>query len=354
MRDATSSVVIPVVSAYGPSGGGKTLSMLLYARGIVGPKGKICLVDSENKRGSLFADQIPGSYKVIDLEAPFSPGRYQAAIDHACGIADIVVVDSMSHEWEGPGGVLDWQEEELHRMSGGDHEKAERMKMLSWKDPKRSHKALLQWMLLTPKPLILCFRAEKKTHFDEDTSPPKPDAIARELGREEKRKRSVVTDKFTTPIGAKNFVWDCLITYEMTMQERDGLMQGGFAIPRKWTHPNLMPLLPKPNEQITIKHGEALGEWCRRKAGAPAGVPAGSSKGDARTQALSDIRDITVSVHGWKKADGAAAWALSKAKLNQWLLDENFISDTQTLDSMTADELVLLLGKLRERFGGLL
>ena len=48
----------------------------------------------------------------------------------------------MSHVWSGDGGVLDWQEEELQRMSGGDWQKAERVKMASWIKPKVSHKKM--------------------------------------------------------------------------------------------------------------------------------------------------------------------------------------------------------------------
>lgn len=319
--------------------------MILYARGIVGPKGRIIVVDAENKRASIFADQVPGGYKVIDLAPPFTPDRYYAAIIAAQERSDITVVDSMSHEWEGPGGVLDWQEQELDRLSKGDADKAQQVKMLSWSAPKQSHKRLMRWLAATSKPLILCFRAEHKTHFDEDTSPPLPDAVARQAAREERRRRTVVKDRFTTPIGAKELVWDCLITYEMVRKEREGLEQGGFVIARKWTHPDLMRVLPKPDEQVSIKHGEALAAWCSRAAvkAPPASPPAGSKPVEGtrtvseRDRLLGELRSLTREQSGW---DGkAASWPLAKQRMQQWLIDEGVLGDTQILDTLTDGEL---------------
>ena len=101
IKPATRQGVKPLVGFYGRSGSGKTMSALLFARGLVGHKGRLVLVDSENGRGSLFADIIPGGYSVIDLDAPFTPERYQDAIASAETSADCVVVDSLSHEWSG-------------------------------------------------------------------------------------------------------------------------------------------------------------------------------------------------------------------------------------------------------------
>ena len=57
---ATQQSVKPLIGLYGKSGGGKTLSALYLMRGIVGPKGRIVGVDTENGRMSMFADLVPG------------------------------------------------------------------------------------------------------------------------------------------------------------------------------------------------------------------------------------------------------------------------------------------------------
>jgi len=83
----------PLIGLYGKSGGGKTHSALLLARGIAGESGNIILIDTENKRGSIFSDLITGGYNVLDLSPPFSPERYISALE-ACSKADVVVIDN--------------------------------------------------------------------------------------------------------------------------------------------------------------------------------------------------------------------------------------------------------------------
>lgn len=91
-----------------PSGAGKTYSALLMASGI-SDWDKIALIDTENGRGDVYSDL--GEYNVITLEAPFSPERYIEAIK-ACEEAgmEVIIIDSISHEWEGAGGCLEINE----------------------------------------------------------------------------------------------------------------------------------------------------------------------------------------------------------------------------------------------------
>ena len=90
----------------GPSGSGKTYSSLLIAYGLCKDWNKIAVIDTENKSADLYAHL--GEYNVITLTAPFSPERYIEAIE-TCeqeGI-EVIIIDSLSHEWEGDGGILD-------------------------------------------------------------------------------------------------------------------------------------------------------------------------------------------------------------------------------------------------------
>jgi hypothetical protein len=97
------------VGMSGPSGSGKTYSALLVARGLASSWDKIALIDSESGRGELYSDL--GEYNIITLEAPFTPERYIEAIRAAeeAGM-EVIVVDSTSHEWDGPGGCLEINE----------------------------------------------------------------------------------------------------------------------------------------------------------------------------------------------------------------------------------------------------
>ncbi|PQJ09354.1 AAA family ATPase [Flavipsychrobacter stenotrophus] len=90
----------------GPSGSGKTKSALLIAYGLCGSWEKIGVIDTENRSADLYADL--GPYNVLPLIPPFTPERYIEAIGVciAAGI-QVIIVDSVSHEWEGTGGILE-------------------------------------------------------------------------------------------------------------------------------------------------------------------------------------------------------------------------------------------------------
>ena len=91
-----------------------------------------------------------------ELRPPFRPGAYAEAIYAADQSGyPVIVVDSMSHEWAGDGGILDWQQEEFERLGS-----REATKLLSWSAPKQGHKRMVSDILQTRAHLILCFRAE--------------------------------------------------------------------------------------------------------------------------------------------------------------------------------------------------
>jgi hypothetical protein len=94
------------VGLSGPSGSGKTYSALLLARGLSTNWDKILLIDTENGSGELYSDL--GSYNVITLQAPYSPERYIEAIKAGedAGM-ETIIIDSVTHEWDGKGGCLE-------------------------------------------------------------------------------------------------------------------------------------------------------------------------------------------------------------------------------------------------------
>jgi hypothetical protein len=94
----------------GPSGFGKTYSALLLAYGMTGDYSKIAIIDTENGSASLYSEL--GNYNTLTLEAPFSPEKYIQAIK-LCEEAkmEVIIIDSITHEWNGKGGCLDIQEQ---------------------------------------------------------------------------------------------------------------------------------------------------------------------------------------------------------------------------------------------------
>jgi len=88
----------------GVSGCGKTYSSLLLASGMT-DWSKIAVIDTENHSADLYAHL--GQYNVLQLSKPFTPERYCTAIQ-TCEEAgmEVIIIDSISHEWDGSGGIL--------------------------------------------------------------------------------------------------------------------------------------------------------------------------------------------------------------------------------------------------------
>jgi hypothetical protein len=309
IKTATRQGVKPLVGFYGKSGSGKTMSALLLARGLAGPKGRVCLIDTENGRGSIFADLIPGGYSVMDVDAPFSPDRYQQAIATAEKSADVVVVDSMSHEWSSEGGVLDWADAELASMGGGDNNK-----MRSWIKPKMAHKMMVQRLLRCAVPLICCLRGEEKTH----------------IGKGNNGKATVVTDEFSSPLFDPRFIFEMLINFETVAH--NGV--GGFVIPRKITHPSVAALLPTENQQISVATGEALSKWCS----VPGAAPAASKPKDETAALKKELWELTKPKHN-----------SDKAAFRQYLVDEALIDPATPIEDLQAGELTAVLAKAKAK-----
>jgi hypothetical protein len=90
----------------GPSGSGKTYSALLLAFGLCNDWTKIAVVDTENHSAELYSNL--GQYNTVSIGAPYAPEKYGEAV-HLCEQArmEVIILDSISHEWDGSGGILD-------------------------------------------------------------------------------------------------------------------------------------------------------------------------------------------------------------------------------------------------------
>lgn len=87
----------------GTSGSGKTMGALRIAKGM---GGKTAVVDSERKSASLYSDVL--NFDVLELGPPYSPEKYIEAINAAEKAGyDVLILDSITHEWSGDGGILD-------------------------------------------------------------------------------------------------------------------------------------------------------------------------------------------------------------------------------------------------------
>jgi hypothetical protein len=158
--DAKRQHVPLLIGLTGPSGGGKTFSALRLATGIqTVTGGDIYFIDTESRRALHYADQF--KFKHVPFDAPFGSLDYLAALQFCVKQgAKVVIVDSMSHEHEGPGGMVDLHDKIVDRMAGNDFAKRDRVKMLAWSEPKQKRRALINGILQLNANFIFCFRAK--------------------------------------------------------------------------------------------------------------------------------------------------------------------------------------------------
>src|SRR5258706_185885 len=105
----------------GPAGSGKTYTALALACALAAGK-PVAVVDTEHGSASKYADLW--DFDVLELER-FHPDQYVAAIRDAvaAGYA-VVVLDSLSHAWNGTDGILEQVEAIGKRKYGGNNFKA--------------------------------------------------------------------------------------------------------------------------------------------------------------------------------------------------------------------------------------
>lgn len=210
-----------VIGLAGQSGSGKTYTAIKLAYGLAGGKGdKVGFLDTENRRGSLYADIVSDPFLIGDLYAPFSPQRYIDAIRafQDAGV-EVLVIDSVSHEWEGTGGC--------EEIAG-----AATNKVVGWQRAKEQHKRFMNVLLQSDMHIIACIRAREKVDFSDPKNP-------RPLGIQ--------------PISEKNFMFE--MTASLMMLD-SGRHQQVLKCPS-----DLVPILGRGNGFITENDGAALREW---------------------------------------------------------------------------------------------
>jgi len=146
-RKATREKVFLKLAVTGPSGSGKTYSSLRLARGLVGPTGKIALIDTENRSASLYADRF--DFDTLDIAPPFDNEKFiegvNAAVEAGYGA---IVIDSASHFWEG---ILDYKDK-LDQRGGNSY--------TNWKIAGDKFGGIVKAVLQSPAHVICCMRSK--------------------------------------------------------------------------------------------------------------------------------------------------------------------------------------------------
>lgn len=237
---------IPFIGCfYGKSGGGKTYSAIKLATGLVSGD-KVCLIDTENGRASHYADDFDNLY-ILDLEPPFTPGRYIEAIKTAERAGyKAIIIDSISHEWEGIGGCLEMAEGKTG--------------LLAWAKPKEQHRKLMNMLLQSKSHVIFCARAKEEMEQVKDKA-----------GKTEIIKKGII------PIQEKNFPFEMLVTFRMA--------EKGKVVIEKCIKSLESSLKINEDEFVSEKHGKMIADWIEK--GEAVDLEVKRLKEDAREVAMS-------------------------------------------------------------------
>jgi hypothetical protein len=209
----------------GASGFGKTYSALQLAYGMTEDWSKIALIDTENASASLYSDL--GNFNVLNLLPPYSPERYKEAIS-LCEASnmEVVIIDSITHEWQGAGGCL-----QIHEQLGG--------RFQDWASVKPRHQKFIDKILQSKCHIITTTR--RKTDYSLDVS---------------SNGKSKVVKHGTKEITSEGFEYELSVNFELinenhlckVSKDRTNLFSG------------------KPEFIINGDVGKKLKSWCNQGA----------------------------------------------------------------------------------------
>ncbi len=151
------------MAIYGPSNSGKTYTSLLIARELVGPDGTIALIDTERSSASIYAKD-PETGKGFEFDAAplvaYAHTDYIDLIEKAKNY-DVLIVDSISHAWEGRGGILDLVEEVTAGQSG-----QKKDSFRAWASPKVKTAEARLWAAVLEFPGHVIVTMRSKTAYE--------------------------------------------------------------------------------------------------------------------------------------------------------------------------------------------
>lgn len=281
LRKATRKQAKIKLALQGPSGSGKSYSALLLASGIT-DYSKIAVIDTENHSADLYAHL--GEYNVLQLSKPFTPERYITAIE-TCEEAEmeVIIIDSVSHEWEGTGGILD-----LHGNMPGNS-------FTNWAKMTPRHNAFVQKILESPCHIISTIRTKQDYVLSEKNGKQVPEKVGL---------KGITRDgmdyEFTV-------VFDLDIKHNATAsKDRTGLYAD------------------KPEAVITPEYGKRILKWCN----------AGTSLDEVKQQiqkatSVVELRDILTTYPDFRK-DIEALAIKRKEALNAEIINATKIGTNGT------------------------
>lgn len=233
------------VGIYGYGGAGKTETALRLAFGIARVYGgDVFYADTESRKGLAYRKMFP--FRYIDFRAPHNALRYIELIKTFANRKGVLVIDTLTEEHDGEGGMLDTQAE---AKDGKESRNA-----VAWALAKGQHKKLPRELrrALQTIPIVGTWRAEDKTDWN----------------HKDERGKVTPVPKGEMPIGSRD------VPFEMTLHflMRAGARGIPCLVPETYGE-EMMTKIPRwfdglfrPGEPITEEHGEALARWAMAEA----------------------------------------------------------------------------------------
>lgn len=138
------------VALIGPAGSGKTYSALEIGKHL---GDRIAVIDTERGSASKYSGDV-ADFDVVEL-GRYAPAEYLKAINAARdGGYDVLVIDSLSHAWEGDGGILDQVDKRGGRFD-------------VWKDMSPQTRSLIDAILTYPGHVITTMRTKTEWVVEE-------------------------------------------------------------------------------------------------------------------------------------------------------------------------------------------
>lgn len=137
------------LAVQGPSGSGKTKTSLAIATNL----GKrVALIDTEHGSASKYADEF--NFDTVSVTKDYHPDNFIRLLHEAAEAGyDVVIGDSLTHFWNGPGGFLELVDDEAKKIRGNSY--------AAWKAITPIYNRLVQAILSAPCHVIVTMRAKQ-------------------------------------------------------------------------------------------------------------------------------------------------------------------------------------------------
>lgn len=229
-----------------PSGAGKTYSALLMAYGMCGDWERIAVIDTENGSAELYSHL--GGYSVCPIAPPFTPKKYIEAINEAekAGF-EVLIIDSLSHAWNGVGGLLEMQDKATKASKSGNSYTA-------WREVTPEHNRLVDAILQSDIDVIVTTRAKSEYVMQQDNG------------------KTTVKKVGLAPVFRDGLEYELTVFFDLSQEhiataskDRTGIFDGQNFIPTAETGKQLVAwrnggVVPTVKEPVKQEENEAEGE----------------------------------------------------------------------------------------------